>query len=200
MNDSGSDEQTTTTHVLRLPSGEPVMVRPIRPQDAGRLQAYIRNLSASTRRNRFLGAVSELAETELDRLAHMNSRGELALIAFVGEGSETLMVAEAIQVLSPQGQRCEIALSVVDAWQRKGLGTLLVQSMECRARVLGARCLFGEVMRTNDAMKGLARKAGFAIQGPFTDARLVQIVKDLSIAQTGMPCGEQFSQPLSIAA
>jgi GNAT superfamily N-acetyltransferase len=177
-----------------------VMVRAIRPQDAERLQAYMRNLSPLTRRNRFLGAISELAQTELDRLTHMDRPGELALIAFARIGGEASMVAEAIQVIAPQSRRCEIALSVTDAWQRKGLGTLLLLNMECRARVRGARYIIGEVLRTNDAMKGLARKAGFAIQGPFTDARLVEIIKDLSIPQTGVPCREQFSQPQSIAA
>ena len=190
----------TQSHTFRLPGGESVMVRTISPQDADRLQAYVRNLSASTRRNRFLGAISELAQTELERLTHMNRPGELALIAFARIGGEVSMVAEAVQVIAPQSQRCEIALSVTDAWQRKGLGTLLVRNMECRARVLGARYLIGEVLRTNDAMKGLARKAGFAIQGPFRDARLVEIVKDLSIPQTGLPCEQQFMLPQSIAA
>jgi len=200
MNDASRFDRGTESHMFRLPGGESVIVRAISPQDADRLQAYMRNLSASTRRNRFLGAISELAQTELERLTHMNRPGELALIAFARMGGEVSMVAEAIQVIAPQSQRCEIALSVTDAWQRKGLGTLLVRNMECRARALGARYLIGEVLRTNDAMKGLARKAGFAIQGPFTDARLVEIVKDLSIPQTGLPCEQQFMLPQSIAA
>jgi RimJ/RimL family protein N-acetyltransferase len=183
MNYPSSVERGTQSSVFRLPGGESVMVRAISPQDGGRLHDYMRNLSASTRRNRFLGAISELAPTELDRLTHMNGPGELALIAFASTGGETPMVAEAIQVIAPESQRCEIALSVTDAWQRKGLGTLLLQNMECRARSLGARCLNGEVLRTNDAMKGLARKAGFAIRGPFMDARLVEIIKDLSMPQ-----------------
>jgi GNAT superfamily N-acetyltransferase len=178
MNDPSSERS-----MFRLPGGEPVMVRAIRPPDSDRLQTYVRNLSRSSRRNRFLGAVSELAPTELDRLTHMDSPGELALIAVTSIGGETLMIAEAIQVIAPQRQHCEIALSVTDAWQRKGLGMLLLRSIECRARVLGARYLTGDVLRTNDAMKGLGRKAGFAIRSPVTDARLVEIVKDLSIPQ-----------------
>ncbi len=58
MNSPSSVEGTTQTDLFRLPGGESVMVRAISPQDADRLQAYMRNLSGPTRRNRFLGAVS----------------------------------------------------------------------------------------------------------------------------------------------
>jgi RimJ/RimL family protein N-acetyltransferase len=194
------DKLRTQTGVFRLPGGESVMLRAISPKDADRLQAYMRNLSGSTRRNRFLGAVSELTPKELERLIHMGGPGELALIAFGGVGGETAMIAEVIQAIAPQSQRCEIALSVTDAWQRKGLGTVLLSQMECRARLLGVRYLVGDVLRTNDAMKGLARKAGFAIRGPFKDARLIEIVKDLSSPPTGLPCREQFSALQAIAA
>jgi len=201
MIDPSTVESGTPPRRFRLPGGESVMVRAISPQDKQRLQAYMRNLSASTRRNRFLGAINELAPAELDRLTRMDGPDSLALIAFARTGEETVMVAEAVQVIASGSQRCEFALSVTDGWQRRGLGTLLLWNMECRARVLGASYLIGEVLRTNEVMKGLARKAGFAIQGPFTDARLVEIVKDLSIPQTAAPpCRELFLESRSIAA
>jgi len=194
------DKLRTEPYMVRLPDGEAAMVRAIRPQDADRLQAYIRDLSASARRNRFLGGLSELSPTELVRLTRMDRPDELALIAFARVGGEALMVAEAVQAIAPERQRCEIALSVTDAWQRRGLGTLLLWNMECRARALGARYLIGEVLRTNGAMKSLARKMGFEIRSPFTEARLVEIIKDLLIPQTGLPCHQQFFPPSSIAA
>ena len=186
------DKLRLRPYVFRLPGGEAGMVRAIRPRDADRLQAYVRNLSASARRNRFLGSLSELAPTELSRLTHMDRPGELALIAFARVGSEMPMVAETVQVIASNGQHCEIALSVMDAWQRKGLGTVLLWNLECQARALGASHLIGEVVRTNEAMKGLAHKAGFEIRSPFRDARLVEIIKDLSIAQAQLPCGDQY--------
>lgn len=195
MTDLGGVERNTQAQPFRLQGGEGVVVRAIGPHDADRLQAYMRNLSGPSRRNRFLGAVSELTPTELKRLTHMRGPGELALIAFSSAAGHTFMIAEAVQVMAPDRQRCEIALSVTDAWQRKGLGMLLLANMECRARTLGARQLIGEVLRTNDAMKGLARKAGFAIRGPVKDARLVEIVKDLSISQTGLSCSRRPPSP-----
>src|SRR5258707_6597678 len=105
MNSPSSMERSTQTDEFRLPGGESVMVCAIGPQDADRLQAYMRNLSAPTRRNRFLGAVSELTPKELDRLTHMGGPGELALIAFCGVGGETAMIADAIPPIAPPSQR-----------------------------------------------------------------------------------------------
>jgi acetyltransferase len=181
VNEPGDLAESTQAHVFRLPGGERLTVRAIRPQDAGRLQAYVRGLSGETRHRRFLGAVSELAPAQLDRLTDMDRPGELVLLAFADTGGETQMVAEAIVVTAPEGQRSEFALSVADAWQRRGLGTQLLRILECWARVAGARYLFGDVLRTNTAMKGLVRKAHFGIRSPFTDARLIEIVKDLSV-------------------
>jgi acetyltransferase len=103
-------------------------------------------------------------------------------------------------VIAPESRRCEIALSVADAWQRKGLGTILLSHMKCRAKMIGVRHVIGEILRTNEAMRGLAHKAGFAVRSSLTDARLVEVVKDLSSLRTGLQCHEQFSQAELIAA
>jgi acetyltransferase len=105
-----------------------------------------------------------------------------------------------VHVVAPGSARCEFALSVTDPWQRRGLGTLLLRLIECRARLIGARYLFGDVLATNAAMKCLARRRGFLLRTPVTDARLIEIVKDLSLPQTGAPCDERFAQLRPIAA
>jgi GNAT superfamily N-acetyltransferase len=201
MSDRNPAGLTTISPVIfRLPGGDAVTVRPIHSDDAGRLQAYLRDLSAHSRRNRFLGALSELSPREIARLAAMDRPGELALVAFADGGREGEFIAEAIHVIAPETGRCEFALSVADAWQRRGLGTLLLRLIECRARLIGARDLFGDVLRDNAAMTGLARKLGFALRGPVADARLVEIVKDLTLPASGPPCDERFAQVRPIAA
>ena len=175
MNDPSSVERSTQSSVFRLPGGESVMVRPISPQDADRLQAYVRNLSAAARRNRFLGAVSELAPTKLDRVTRMNGRGELALIAFAGEGGEMAMIAEAIEAMARESQRCEIALSVTDAWQRKGVGTALMRRMVEVGKAHGLKGLRADVLAVNSAMIGLLREVG-ADEVPPPDGGVVDVV------------------------
>jgi GNAT superfamily N-acetyltransferase len=186
--------------VFRLPGGDAVMVRAIRPHDAERLQDYFRGLSDQSRRNRFLGAVNELPPSEIERLSGLDRPGELMLIASRGDGHDAAVIAEAIHVMTPESAGCEFALSVTDRWQRRGLGTLLMRLIECRARLLGARALFGDVLGTNAAMKCFTRKAGFSLRTSATDARLVEIVKDLTRPLAGPPCDQQFAQLRAIAA
>jgi GNAT superfamily N-acetyltransferase len=200
MSDRNPAELTDHPITFRLPGSEAVTVRPIRPDDAGRLQEHLRGLSPRSRRNRFLGAVSELPSHKIERLARMDRPDELALVAFADRGRDAAMIAEAIHVVAPGSARCEFALSVTDAWQRRGLGTLLLRLIECRARLVGARHLFGDVLRDNAAMKCLARKTGFSLRSPVSDARLVEIVKDLTLPQSGPPCDERFAQLRPIAA
>jgi GNAT superfamily N-acetyltransferase len=138
----------------------------------------------------------ELAPTQLDRLTHMRGPGELALLAFAGPGGTTHLVGEAVVVVAPKG-RSEIAVSVADARQGRGLGTLLIQNLEYRARKLGAHHIFGDVLRTNTAMRGLASKAGFSVRSHFTDSRLVEIVKDL-MPEAALPCRSHSALPRQI--
>ena len=200
MSDRNAGAITTRAAIFRLAGGEAVTIRPIRPDDAGRLQDHFRSLSDESRRNRFLGAVNELPAREIARFAHMDRPHQLALVACADDGHGGVLVAEAVHVMAPEGAQCEFALSVTDAWQRRGLGTLLLRLIECRARLIGARHLIGEVLRTNAAMKCLARRRGFSLRTPVLDARLVEIVKDLSLPQTGAPCDERFAQLRPIAA
>jgi GNAT superfamily N-acetyltransferase len=165
-----------------LPRNECLIVRAVLPHDGERLQDYVRGLSSESRRNRFLGALNEFAPARLEELIRMRGPRQVLLLALAQIGSKLQMVAEAMLVIAPNSERGEIALSVADKWQRRGLGSALIRHLEARARRVGARYLFGDVLRTNTAMKSLARKSGYSICSPFTDARLVEIVKELSLS------------------
>ena len=195
MNEGADVTQTCTFYSQR---GDRITVRAIRSQDAVSLQTYIRGLSSEARRNRFHGTINELSPTRLAHLIHANRSGKIALLVFPGGGGEQAVIGEAILAKAQNSQRCEIALSVADAWQGKGIGTLLLRSLECRARMLCAHALFGEVLRTNTAMKCLARKEGFSIRTPFTDARLVEVCKDMSTPLRGVAAHGRLNAPQSV--
>jgi RimJ/RimL family protein N-acetyltransferase len=184
-------------HALRLPGGEPVTVRPVCPQDSDALQTYVRTLSPDARYKRFFGPLRELPPAELDRVIHLDPPNQLGLIAQTRVDG---VIGEARYALSPDRLDCEFALSVAEGWHGKGVGTLLLDDLESRARSLGAHRLVGDVLRTNAAMQALARKAGFAMTDVPRDARLVRIVKDMALSSTTLPCEASAVSELANAA
>jgi acetyltransferase len=182
-----------------LSGGERLTIRVVRPRDASALQAYFRGLSGESRYRRFLGALAELNAKQLARLTKMDGPDELALLAFAEVDGTSHLVGEAVLVSIIGSARSEFAISVADAWQRKGVGATLLADLECRARMRGTQYLYGDVLRTNTAMKNLARKTGYALRSPFTDARLIEISKDLSATAPDLPCRERSARSIPIA-
>jgi GNAT superfamily N-acetyltransferase len=175
--------QPRLARALHLPDGERVTLRPIGPRDASVLQAYVRGLSPESRYNRFFGALYELPPAELDRVIHLDRKYELALLAEARVDGAPIAIGEARYALAADRLEGEFALSVADDWRGKGLGTLLMADIECRARSFGAGHLCGEVLRSNQPMKALARKNGFRMADVPRDGRLVRIVKDLALSR-----------------
>src|SRR5437870_12854827 len=86
------DELRQHADVLRLPSGGSLTVRFLEPRDGQALQGYFRSLSVGSRYNRFLGAMSELPQIELDHFIHVGEGDRFSVIATTTiEGLETIV-------------------------------------------------------------------------------------------------------------
>ena len=174
--------------LLRLRSGKSLTVRFVEPRDADALQGFFRSLTVHSRYNRFLGAISELPATELDHFIHVGEADRFSVIAVMTiDGAETI-VGEARYAFDIATSSFEFGLSVDDRWQGHGVGSALLKNLECRAAAFGAERLFGDTLRSNDAMLGLARKSGFAFTNSPGDWKLVRFEKRIDIAPQEIPC------------
>jgi GNAT superfamily N-acetyltransferase len=182
------DDLRQHTDILRLSSGETLAVRFVEPRDAAALQNYFRSLSVRSRYNRFLGAMSELPQTLLDHFIHVGERDQFSVIAvMVFDGVETI-VGEARYGFDTVTASFEFGISVDDRWQGEGIGSTLLRNLECRAAALGARRMFGDTLRSNDVMMGLARKSGFAFTRNPDDWKLVRFEKHIDAVPREIPC------------
>ena len=182
------DDLRQHSDILRLRTGKPVMVRFVEPRDAEALQAYFRSLSTRSRYNRFLGAISELPPAELDRFIHVGEADRFSVIAVMTiDGAETI-VGEARYAFDADTDSFEFGLSIDDRWQGHGVGSALLRNLECRSAAFGATRLFGDTLRSNDAMIGLARKSGFAFTNSPGDWKLVRFEKHIEVAPQEIPC------------
>jgi RimJ/RimL family protein N-acetyltransferase len=174
--------------ILRLRSGKSLTVRFVEPGDADALQAYFRSLTVRSRYNRFLGAMSELPKTLLDHFIHAGEDDNFSVIATMTiDGHETI-VGEARYAFHPDTDRFEFGLSIDDRWQGQGIGSALLGNLQCRAAAFGSGRLFGDTLRSNEAMIALARKSGFAFTHNPDDWKLVRFEKHIDIAPQEIPC------------
>jgi len=174
--------------ILRLRSGKSLTVRFVEPDDAEALQGYFRSLSVRSRYNRFLGAMSELPQTELDHFIHVGEGDRFSVIAVTTiDGLETI-VGEARYAFDPDTERFEFGLSIDDRWQGQGVGSALLGNLQCRAAAFGAKHLFGDTLRSNAAMIGLARKSGYVFIPSPGDWKLVRFEKHIDLAPQEIPC------------
>jgi len=188
MNRLRFDELRQHSDLVFSRSGKPVTVRFVEPGDAEALQAYFRALSVRSRYNRFLGAMSELPPNELTHFIHAGEDDRFSIIALMTiDGRETI-VGEARYGFEPDAASFEFGLSIDDRWQREGIGAALLNNLKCRAAALGAEHLFGDTLRSNDAMIGLARKSGFAFTNSPGDWKLVRFEKHIDIAPQDIRC------------
>jgi GNAT superfamily N-acetyltransferase len=182
------DDLRQHSDVLRLRSGKSVTVRFVEPRDAEALQGFFRSLSVHSRYNRFLGAMSELPQTELDHFIHVGEAGRFSVIAVMTIDGVDTIVGEARYAFDASTSRFEFGLSVEDRWQGHGIGAALLKNLECRAAAFGAEWLFADTLRSNDAMIGLARKSGFAFTNSPGDWKLVRFEKHIDSAPQEIPC------------
>jgi GNAT superfamily N-acetyltransferase len=174
--------------VLFSRSGDRVTVRFVEPRDAQALQDYFRSLSVRSRYNRLMGAASELPQTQLEKFVHPGDGGGFSVVAITRVDGRDAIVGEARYAFDPETSSFEFGLSIDDRWQGQGIGAALLANLECRAAALGAGQLFGDTLRSNDAMIYLARKSGYGFAPSPGDWKQVRFQKQIDAAPQDMPC------------
>ena len=163
----------------QLPSGEDVVIRPIRPEDAELTQGFVKSLSEETKYFRFMDTVSELSPGELARLTQIDYTREMALLALTEIEGREVELGVARYAINPDGDSCEFALVVNDAWQKQGIGHKLMGVLMDVARSQGLQRMDGEVLKTNRPMLHLVQGLGFRIEPHPEDDAVRRISREL---------------------
>ena len=184
----GLDDLRQHSDVLRTKSGEAITVRFVEPRDADDLQDYFRGLSSRSRYNRFFGAIGQLPPGLLDRFIHVGEADQFSVVATMQVDGHDSIVGEARYAFDFETSGFEFGLSVDDRWQGHGIGRALLNNLECRSAAFGATKLFGDTLRSNEAMLALAKKSGYAISKTPGDWKLVRFSKQIDLAPQDIPC------------
>jgi acetyltransferase len=169
--------------------GTQFVLRPMRSDDAQRELDFVQSLSPQTRYERTFSHRGELAPGELRKLTRFDVREEVALVAVASPDAAGAFAAVARLKKVHGTDACEFAIVVADHWQRRGIGLRLLDKLLEVSRRAGIARVIGYTFSTNEAMKALARKAGFTVRSDSTDPSLSLLEIDLSPHQADAPAG-----------
>jgi ribosomal protein S18 acetylase RimI-like enzyme len=145
---------------LVLSDGRPARMFPLRKEHADQLQVGFARLSDRSRYLRFFTSKRWLSAAELDRLVALDGCNQFALAVQVRTlaGWEGAAVGRLARVPDAP-ETAELAITVLDEYQRLGIGRLLMQRLQKSALERGYTHVHGEVLVENRPMLRLLRAA-----------------------------------------
>lgn len=150
-----------TPATVTLKDGSAVILRPIGPEDAPRLQAFHTRLSPDSIYLRWLSAHPVLSDAEAAALANVDYTTRMAFVAILPEDPEHLLGVARYGIISPERpNEAEAAIVVEDSYQSRGLGTHLLRALITYARAQGIRYWLAEINVENARMLKFIQRGG----------------------------------------
>ncbi len=159
-----SDYPAELVRTRYLFDGDPVVIRPIRREDAPMEQAFVQHLSPDSRYKRFMSSMKELSPGKLKYLTEIDYVRHLALVAIIQQDGADLEIGVARYVANPDGKTCEFAVAIDDAWQGSGVAGILMLSLIDAAKARGMQRMDGIILASNEKMLKFARQLGFKLR------------------------------------
>lgn len=138
---------------VALRDGTRLAVRPVTPEDRAEIEAGFGRLSAESRYRRFMAPTHTLTNRQLAYLLDIDYRDHFAWGALAGSGDQQHGVAVARYVrFSGETDSADTAFTVIDAYQGRGVGSLLLRALAVAAWENRIRRLHFDVLADNRAM------------------------------------------------
>jgi RimJ/RimL family protein N-acetyltransferase len=162
-----------------LKDGTPVWVRAIRPGDRGTLSEAFARLSERSVYHRFFQTKQALSAGELSYLTELDFVRHVGLFVLLGDaGSQELMGVARFIRLEGRPDRAEVAFTVGDGYQGRGVGTLLLRHLILLAVRVGIRYFEADVLADNRAMLRVFEQSGAGWSELARD-RMIHVTLDL---------------------
>ncbi len=151
--------------VIELRDGTRVHLRPITPEDEPLLHEAVAAMSERTVYFRFFSPIKRMSDALAHRLAVVDYNDRFAIVATTHKpGSRERIVGVARYDRATQTDIAEVAVAVIDEFQRRGLGSMLLAELARVARSHGIRSFQLIVLPENREMLGLLHKMGWIHQ------------------------------------
>ena len=147
--------------------GQQVTVRPAKPVDARRIQEHFYSLDKDDVVARFFHEKRSFDKDEAEGVSQIDYVKDLTLLAIVGEFGFGQVVGIGEYLLDPATNYAEIAFSISKAYQKMGLGKVLIHKLESAARQHGIAGFFAYTSAQNQGMIRLFKRLRYNVTTAF---------------------------------
>lgn len=168
-----------------LRDGARLRIRPILPTDRGKLADTQPGFSRESHYKRFFSA-PPLSTKVVQYLVDVDYVDHFAWVALAADDPGELGIASARYIRERTARdTAEVAFSVVDDYQGRGLGTLLLGALAVAAAQNGVRLFRARVLAENEPMRAILRRAGAHLE--FSEPGVLETVVDVPAFGDGLP-------------
>ena len=165
----------------RLQDGRSILIRSIRADDKRMLEDGLRHLSDESVQRRFLTPKRNFSRTELQYLTEVNGRDHVALVAeYPGDPARRLIAVARFVRLADDPEAADVAITVADDWQGRGLGSQLTALLAAEARRLGIRRFTATMAADNVAAHRLMGKLTDHMEQRYVGSGVDELVLDIA--------------------
>jgi RimJ/RimL family protein N-acetyltransferase len=146
-----------------LRDGSRVEIRALRPDDRAAVLAAVDHTSERSLYRRFFAARRTFTEREIAFFLNVDFTSHVALVAVAKHDDDGDEIVGGGRYVMLQPGRAEAAFTVVDLYQGRGLGTVLLRHLAAIAGGAGIQEFVAEVLPDNTPMLELFEHSGFPI-------------------------------------
>lgn len=168
-----------TTNIQPLMAATTVTIRPIRIKERESEAEFLRHLSPQSNHYRFLGSPKELTPKILTAFCNLNRHHSVAFVATVREDGKEFEVGASCYASNVNEEVHEMAVTVNNKWQHKGIGALLTEKVIEFAKGHGVKRIYSVGLADNSTMRHLADDLGMTAQRDPDDVR--QVIYSLTL-------------------
>ncbi|MDF1539212.1 MAG: GNAT family N-acetyltransferase [Candidatus Thorarchaeota archaeon] len=149
-------------HQTELEDGTPVLIRLLEPTDEGEVMLGFTRLSASSKYYRLMMNPNQFPDNLLKKkMARINDENDLVICAWDLSKDPVLGIGTAMYAeVKDEPKVAEAALTVIDSYQQRGLGTVLLKALAYLAYQKGFRHFRGYLLAANQGIVRLIERFG----------------------------------------
>ena len=156
------------THQL-LDDGTQITFRSIRPTDEPKVRDLFYALSQQTIYYRFMREMQTIPHQQVRDFVYVDHRNDVAIVGTLPAPDGEEFIAIGRYYLDPKTNQAEVAFTVKDQWQNRGIGTFMLKFMTDIARRNGISGFTAEVLRDNTPMQTVFHNSDCRVTSRLTD-------------------------------